>query len=34
MVDTLLLEGVDIMKSAAEEDAAMIKGFECPGGAL
>ena len=31
MVDTVLLEGVDIMKSAAEEDAAMIKGFECPG---
>ena len=31
MVDTVLLEGVDIMKSAAEEDAAMMKGFECPG---
>ena len=31
MVDIVLLEGVDIMKSAAEEDAAMIRGFECPG---
>ena len=31
LVDTVLLEGVDTKKSAADEDAAMIKGFECPG---
>ena len=31
IVETVLVEGVDIMISAAEEDAAIIKGFECPG---
>ena len=28
MVNTVLLEGVDTIKSAAEEDAAMMKSFE------
>ena len=31
MLDTVLLEGVDTIKFAAEEEAAMMKGFECPG---
>ena len=31
IVETVLIEDLVIMKFAAEEDAAMIKGFECPG---
>ena len=31
IVETVLLVGVEIMKSTAEGDAAIIKGLECPG---
>ena len=31
ILDTVLRVAVDTIKSAAEEDAAIMKGFECPG---
>ena len=31
IVNTVLLLGVESIKSAAEEDVAIIKGFVCPG---
>ena len=31
IVDTVLLLGVESIKSAAEEDVAIMKGFVCPG---